>query len=323
MSRPAPGWYEDPGTHAKGSLRYFDGQGWTTFVVVDGRVRQSPVSADMRPPGRGDLPRADTAPVIVPARPAARREPDVAPAPAETRPAGWYPDPRPRIAGDLRRFDGTAWTDKVKRQGRVIVSTPATDLPHPVGHPRASTDVPCGRNPTRTSVALTSDQASRQIESAEAVERRDDPEQNREAPARPTPSPPTRPTPTVVRVLVGSLLAGAVAFFGGLMFTGGTTEPRPEVNTVRVGAICADGWRSTATGPGACSWHGGVAEWRYRTSRPRTDASDDPATSTPEGLLVFAGVCGVIGAGAAYSEAKDDWDQYRRELAQYRNDTAA
>ncbi len=33
---------------------------------------------------------------------------------------------------------------------------------------------------------------------------------------------------------------------------------------VRVGAICKDGTRSTATGSGACSQHGGVSEWLYR-----------------------------------------------------------
>ncbi len=32
---------------------------------------------------------------------------------------------------------------------------------------------------------------------------------------------------------------------------------------VRVGAVCRDGTLSTATGRGACSWHGGVAEWLY------------------------------------------------------------
>jgi hypothetical protein len=31
----------------------------------------------------------------------------------------------------------------------------------------------------------------------------------------------------------------------------------------RVGAICADGSYSSATGRGACSWHGGVSEWVY------------------------------------------------------------
>ena len=31
----------------------------------------------------------------------------------------------------------------------------------------------------------------------------------------------------------------------------------------RVGAICRDGWRSSATGRGACSHHGGVSTWLY------------------------------------------------------------
>ncbi len=34
-------------------------------------------------------------------------------------------------------------------------------------------------------------------------------------------------------------------------------------NRVRIGAICEDGTRSNATGPGACSHHGGVARWIY------------------------------------------------------------
>lgn len=37
----------------------------------------------------------------------------------------------------------------------------------------------------------------------------------------------------------------------------------------RVGAICNDGSRSSATGRGACSWHGGVAEWLYETVKHR------------------------------------------------------
>jgi hypothetical protein len=32
----------------------------------------------------------------------------------------------------------------------------------------------------------------------------------------------------------------------------------------RIGAICRDGTRSNATGRGACSHHGGVAQWLYR-----------------------------------------------------------
>ena len=31
----------------------------------------------------------------------------------------------------------------------------------------------------------------------------------------------------------------------------------------RRGAICRDGWESSATGRGACSHHGGVSEWLY------------------------------------------------------------
>jgi hypothetical protein len=31
----------------------------------------------------------------------------------------------------------------------------------------------------------------------------------------------------------------------------------------RVGAICNDGWKSSATGRGACSHHGGVDYWLY------------------------------------------------------------
>ena len=32
----------------------------------------------------------------------------------------------------------------------------------------------------------------------------------------------------------------------------------------RTGAVCEDGWNSTATGSGACSHHGGVDHWKYK-----------------------------------------------------------
>lgn len=38
----------------------------------------------------------------------------------------------------------------------------------------------------------------------------------------------------------------------------------------RIGATCKDGWPSNATGSGACSHHGGVAEWIYMTSYRKT-----------------------------------------------------
>ena len=52
-----------------------------------------------------------------------------------------------------------------------------------------------------------------------------------------------------------------------------TDPPRAEVTQCyarqvvtsgqRTGAICMDGTRSSATGRGACSWHGGVNYWLY------------------------------------------------------------
>lgn len=46
-----------------------------------------------------------------------------------------------------------------------------------------------------------------------------------------------------------------------------TAQPQaiaPITSGVRVGAVCRDGTRSSATGRGACSHHGGVARWLYR-----------------------------------------------------------
>uniref|UniRef100_A0A914YX33 Uncharacterized protein n=1 Tax=Panagrolaimus superbus TaxID=310955 RepID=A0A914YX33_9BILA len=43
-------------------------------------------------------------------------------------------------------------------------------------------------------------------------------------------------------------------------------EPRfkpPPPRRERIGAICMDGWRSSSTGRGTCSHHGGVREWLY------------------------------------------------------------
>jgi hypothetical protein len=54
--------------------------------------------------------------------------------------------------------------------------------------------------------------------------------------------------------------------------TVGMNEPEPEWEgggyfvsdyNERSGAICWDGSYSSATGSGACSWHGGVQEWLY------------------------------------------------------------
>jgi hypothetical protein len=45
---------------------------------------------------------------------------------------------------------------------------------------------------------------------------------------------------------------------------------RASGHKIRVGAICRDGWRSSATGRGACSHHGGVSEWIYAISYYKT-----------------------------------------------------
>jgi hypothetical protein len=48
----------------------------------------------------------------------------------------------------------------------------------------------------------------------------------------------------------------------------------------RTGAICNDGWRSSATGSGACSHHGGVAYWLY--SGPASSPPTVPTVPTPQ-----------------------------------------
>lgn len=48
---------------------------------------------------------------------------------------------------------------------------------------------------------------------------------------------------------------------------------------IRTGAICSDGSRSTATGSGACSWHGGVATWLTQTQT--TSSIIQTRTTTP------------------------------------------
>jgi hypothetical protein len=46
-----------------------------------------------------------------------------------------------------------------------------------------------------------------------------------------------------------------------------TVAPSDYARHYRTGARCRDGWRSDATGRGACSWHGGVADWLYADDR--------------------------------------------------------
>jgi len=51
-----------------------------------------------------------------------------------------------------------------------------------------------------------------------------------------------------------------------------TVEERSRAWEVQIptGAICRDGWQSSSTGSGTCSWHGGVSVWTYRTETGTT-----------------------------------------------------
>ena len=60
----------------------------------------------------------------------------------------------------------------------------------------------------------------------------------------------------------------------------------------RIGARCRDGWRSSATGSGACSWHGGVARWIYAER-------DDPLEPLKWPLWIV-GHLSVLALGAVY-----------------------
>ena len=69
----------------------------------------------------------------------------------------------------------------------------------------------------------------------------------------------------------------------------------------RYGAICSDGSRSSATGSGACSWHGGVSRWLTTESRVReirgtwaARNQDVFATAGKVGLL-FSALLGFFG----------------------------
>ena len=63
----------------------------------------------------------------------------------------------------------------------------------------------------------------------------------------------------------------SIAIFAGARIANGLSSVDTLTNkclekskySYRVGAICSDGWRSSATGRGSCSHHGGVSRWLY------------------------------------------------------------
>ena len=63
-----------------------------------------------------------------------------------------------------------------------------------------------------------------------------------------------------LRKTTATLLAAiSIAMFGA----GFVSESQAQYGAYRIGAICNDGTQSSATGSGACSWHGGVSCWLY------------------------------------------------------------
>jgi hypothetical protein len=60
-------------------------------------------------------------------------------------------------------------------------------------------------------------------------------------------------SPGIRKVILG------IALFGFINSGSAQTDSSRH----RVGAVCNDGWRSSATGSGACSHHAGVRCWLY------------------------------------------------------------
>lgn len=74
----------------------------------------------------------------------------------------------------------------------------------------------------------------------------------------------------------------------------------------RIGATCSDGWSSSATGSGACSHHGGVAQWRY-SQEPGSDPSDGYNAA-----LIMAAIGGVM---VMYAKSVEEKNDYAHRLA--------
>jgi hypothetical protein len=68
-----------------------------------------------------------------------------------------------------------------------------------------------------------------------------------------------------------------------------TVPPSRYARHYRIGARCRDGWRSQATGSGACSWHGGVAEWLYADDRIVHDTKTGRELGTVRSVGTYAG----------------------------------
>lgn len=68
-----------------------------------------------------------------------------------------------------------------------------------------------------------------------------------------------------------------------------TVAPSDYARHYRIGARCRDGWRSDATGSGACSWHRGVAEWLYADDRIVHDTKTGREIGSVKWIGAFVG----------------------------------
>jgi len=68
----------------------------------------------------------------------------------------------------------------------------------------------------------------------------------------------------------------------------------PYVPARRIGAVCRDGSTSAATESGACSWHGGVSEWRYSEGRGGTREIRPTFLAQHQDRLQSAGVLALL-----------------------------
>jgi hypothetical protein len=68
-----------------------------------------------------------------------------------------------------------------------------------------------------------------------------------------------------------------------------SVPPADYSHHYRTGARCRDGWHSDVTGSGACSWHGGVAEWLYADDRIVHDAKTGDELGTVKWVGAQAG----------------------------------
>ena len=73
----------------------------------------------------------------------------------------------------------------------------------------------------------------------------------------------------------------------------------------RIGATCSDGWSSSATGSGACSHHGGVAQWRYSV-----ESGSDPSDGYNAALIMAA----VGGAMVLYAKTVEGKNNYAHRV---------